>query len=244
MTLAVGARCSQLRMHTLVAAAEHFKHASPSTAAACASSAMRTVRFGLGRGLRVECGNHKHLLLGIYEIELDRWLRRLCRPGYTTFDVGGQLGYDALVFAKRTGGRVVTFECEAVWCRSIRHALVANPALCDLIDLVEAEVADRHDADAGTVTLDAHSGKTGWDPDIVKLDVEGAELKVLIGAAQMVQRRHPHLIVEVHSAELERECGTWLVERGYRPRVVSQRRFLPDYRPTGHNRWLVAVGTW
>ena len=36
----------------------------------------------------------------VYELELNRWLRRLCRPGYTAYDVGGQLGYDALVLAK------------------------------------------------------------------------------------------------------------------------------------------------
>lgn len=187
---------------------------------------------------------HKRLLLGLYELELDRWLRRLCRPGYSAFDVGGQIGYDALVLAKKTKGRVVTFECDAIYCQSIRGALVANPALGHLIDVVEAEVTDRADAPTGTVTLDAHSSHVGWDPDIVKLDVEGAELKVLLGSAQLVERRHPHLIVEVHSAELELACGTWLVQRGYQPRIVSQRRFLPEHRPTTHNRWLVAVGTW
>jgi len=63
---------------------------------------MRTVRFGLGRGLRIDADitQHKRLLVGLYELELNRWLRRLCRPGYTAYDVGGQLGYDALVLAK------------------------------------------------------------------------------------------------------------------------------------------------
>jgi hypothetical protein len=187
---------------------------------------------------------HKRLLLGLYELELDRWLRRLCRPGYTAFDVGGQIGYDALVLTKRTNGRVVTFECESMWCDAIRRALVANPALGSRIDVVEAKVGDREDAGDGVVTLDAQSAEVGWDPDIIKLDVEGGELSVLIGSAQLIERRHPHLIVEVHSVELERACGAWLVQRGYKPRVISQRRFLPEYRPTIHNRWLVAVGTW
>lgn len=202
--------------------------------------------FGLGRRATSRRGRwrHRRLLLGLYELELDRWLRWPCRPGYTAFDVGGQVGYDALVFAKRTNGRVVTFECDATWCASIRRALAANPALGSRIDLIEVEVTDRHDASRGIVTLDAHSAEIGWDPDILKLDVEGGEVRVLMGGAQMVQRRHPPLIVEVHSAELERACGTWLVQRGYRPRVVNQRRFLPEHRPTVHNRWLVAVGTW
>lgn len=207
---------------------------------------MRTVRLGLGRGLRIDTDlrHHKRLLLGLYELELDRWLRRLCRPGYTSFDVGGQLGYDALVLAKRTNGRVVTFECDATWSTSIRRAIAANPGLGSRIDLVEATVTDRDGDMPGLMTLDAHSAEIGWDPDIVKLDVEGSELRVLAGAARMIERRHPHLIVEAHSAELERACGTWLVQRGYLPRIVSQRRCFPDHRPTIHNRWLVAVGTW
>lgn len=202
--------------------------------------------MGLGRGLRIDTDirHHKRLLLGLYELELDRWLRRLCRPGYTAFDVGGQVGYDALVFAKQTRGRVVTFECDATWCASIRRAIAANPMAGGRIDLVEATVADRHDINEGLVTLDAYAAEVGWDPDIVKLDVEGGELKVLMGSAQLIQRRHPHIIVEVHSVELERACGTWLAQGGYEPRVVSQRRILPDHRPTVHNRWLIAVGTW
>lgn len=108
---------------------------------------MKPVLPGLGRGLRIDANMrfHKRLLLGVYEVELDRWLRRLCRPGYDAFDVGGELGYDALVFAKRTAGRVVTFECEAIWCASIRRAIAANPSLGSRISLVEARVADRDD---------------------------------------------------------------------------------------------------
>lgn len=94
------------------------------------------------------------------------------------------------------------------------------------------------------MTLDGCAAAVGWDPDFIKLDVEGAEFDVLQGAAAMIERRHPHLVVEVHSVELEQACGTWLADRGYQPRVVNQRRVLKDHRPTAHNRWLVAVGTW
>jgi len=207
---------------------------------------MRTVRLGLGRGLRIQADleRHKRLLVGLYEIELDRWLRLVCRTGYGAFDVGGQLGYDALVLAKRTGGRVVTFECDASWCDAIRRAISANPSVGQRIDLVQAFVGADDDTAAGRVSLDAHAARVGWDPDVVKLDIEGAEHDALKGAAELIARRRPHLIVEVHSAQLERECGAWLVERGYKPRVLSQRSFMPDYRPTSHNRWLIAIGSW
>jgi len=87
-------------------------------------------------------------------------------------------------------------------------------------------MADHDDPSRGIVTLDTQSAEVGWNPDVIKLDVEGDELKVLRAAAGSVDRRHPHFIIEVHSAELDRAYAAWLVERGYRPRIVSQRRFL------------------
>jgi FkbM family methyltransferase len=51
------------------------------------------------------------------------------------------------------------------------------------------------------ITLDSYCGATGDWPSLVKIDVEGAELMVLRGAAQVLERRpvlivgsHPHLL--------------------------------------------------
>jgi len=38
------------------------------------------------------------------------------------------------------------------------------------------------------------------DPDLVKLDVEGAEAAVLDGAVEVLQRARPALLIELHSA--------------------------------------------
>jgi len=79
-------------------------------------------------------------------------------------------------------------------------------------------------------------------PHHLKTDVDGAEAAVLEGAAELLVRRRPNVVVEVHSKALERRCGALLVAHGYRPVVLSQRRVLPDFRPIVHNRWLVAEG--
>lgn len=49
-----------------------------------------------------------------------------------------------------------------------------------------------------TITLDTVCTNTGLTPDLVKIDVEGAELLVLRGAAKLVSERRPTIILAVH----------------------------------------------
>ena len=76
-------------------------------------------------------------------------------------------------------------------------------------------------------------------PDFIKVDVDGGELDVL-QSAESTLSQVPALIVETHSAELERACGRLLVDHGLRVTVVSQRKLGTEMRPIPHNRWLVA----
>jgi FkbM family methyltransferase len=57
--------------------------------------------------------------------------------------------------------------------------------------------------------------------DFVKIDVEGAELQVLMGGQQVIERFRPALLLEIEARHIERYRHTpdavvdWLVERGY-----------------------------
>jgi methyltransferase FkbM-like protein len=204
---------------------------------------MRTRRLPLGiaRGIRLEIDfrHQTKLYLGLYEIELNRHLRRLCRAGFRAFDVGGQFGYDALVFAKLTGAPVVSFERDEACLAVMGRNFASNPKLAPLLEARRAFVTDK--TNRGALALDDFASEWGT-PDFIKIDVEGGEVDVLRGAARLLRDLKPGALVEVHSPQLERDCSRILVDAGYSITVVDQRRWLRDQRPTTHNRWLVAEG--
>lgn len=55
-----------------------------------------------------------------------------------------------------------------------------------------------------SVTLDQFVANSGWIPNLIKIDVEGAELLVLRGMQQTLLRHRPLLILGVHSYWLPR----------------------------------------
>ena len=198
----------------------------------------RRLRFGLARGLRmqIDFAHQMRAYLGLYEIELSRYLRRMLRPGVTAFDVGGQHGYDALVIAGLTGGRVASFECDPKCVQGMSESFRLNPHIAGLIEPIEAMVGDGRDE----LGLDEWAYNGGFVPDFIKIDIEGSELAALRSAERILRERHPAIIIETHSLDLEHSCGLLLIEHGYRPVVVHQRRVWPDRRLMEHNRWLVS----
>jgi hypothetical protein len=207
---------------------------------------IRRLPVGIGSGIRlsIDFRSETGLYLGLYERELNKHITALCRPGAGCFDVGGHLGYDALVLAKLSkGGRVASFEAEADRCARIEEAVRANPSFASRVTVHNTFVGRAPGGEA-VIALDEFAyDSDGFIPDVIKMDIEGAELDALAGAQRLLSERKPGLIVEVHSAELEEACAKLLRRHAYVPEVVRQRRLFPDNRPAGDvNRWLVARG--
>ncbi len=164
-------------------------------------------------------------------------------------DIGAYNAYYALMFAKLTQECVLSYDPDPDAVARSRRNLALNPTFAPLIELHAVAVGAR--PGPGAVTLDAelmprtqHMGPAAW---MLKIDVDGGELGVLSGAAGFLALMRPHVIVETHAPELEDACGAVLLEAGYSPRVLTQRKLLPSDRSwppgtPGHNRWLVAVG--
>jgi len=205
--------------------------------------APRKLRVGLGRGLTIDIdfAFHTRLFLGFYETELNRYIRQLCRPGMDAFDVGGRDGYDALVMAKLTGGRVVSIDCEPHAAEQMARNFRANPALAPSLASRTGFVGSVDDAATGHITIDTMVAESGFTPDVVKIDIEGWEVEALRGASVLLGGRKPALIIEVHSYDLERECLALLAPYGYETRIVNPRRYVRDYRLVPGNRWIIAT---
>jgi hypothetical protein len=200
---------------------------------------VRRVPLGLGRGLRLEADPRStlHTYLGTAEIEIARHLREFAQPGVRAFDVGSNNGWYAMVLARLTGETAVAIDFDPACLLRIERNLARNDAD---VRLVRAYVTSTVDPAQGADTLDRLAYEDLWLPDLLKIDVEGAELGVLDGARRILAERRPHVVLETHSRELERACIELLREYDYAPLVVDQRRVFKEGRPNPENRWLVA----
>jgi hypothetical protein len=203
----------------------------------------RSVRIlaGPARGVRMtlDFAGHTPMYLGMFEWELHEFFTRSLRGARLVFDVGGYLGYDALMFAANCDGRVVTFEPNAAQARLLEANVEQNPSLSHRITINRRFVAAAPGDDA--TTIDEVAGES--PPDVIKIDIDGGEADALRGAERTLAGRRPHVVVETHSLELERECGRLLADHGYRPVIKHNRRVWREHRGgAAHNRWLLAEG--
>ncbi len=157
--------------------------------------------------------------LGTYERFTSYRIRQLARPSMHCFDIGANCGYFTLLLAQRVGraGRVYAFEpMHRAWLRlteNIRlnhfsNAIAERMAVAN-VDGLRQVVQFQHSwsyfhpplapgpEEVPVTTLDAYAAKKGVTRvDLVKVDVDGYEFKVLSGAVRTLERFRPHLIVE------------------------------------------------
>ncbi|HWD78266.1 MAG TPA: FkbM family methyltransferase [Kribbella sp.] len=184
---------------------------------------------------------------GRYEPAVRRFLRRELRRGDVVLDVGANIGLHALTAAKRLrelgGGRVIAFEPAADSVAKLRAGAARNGVQLEVVPMALGERQEhaalradsRYDeADAGVrslygdgrtvqevsvVRLDDWAREHRLDRlDLVKIDIEGAELEALAGAARTVKRLQPRaVLVEDKRPETRARLYAVLNELGYLP---------------------------
>jgi hypothetical protein len=182
------------------------------------------------------------MYLGLYEREIHPWLRGMAGGVRTAVDVGASEGSYTLYFLLKTSAtQVFAFEPLAESRDWLTRNLRLNELTADPRCVVSSKLVGRCDTE-DECTLDDMSPMLE-PPCLVKVDVEGAEGDVLAGATTLLKRRDVSWLMEVHSAELERECRTRFAAAGLRTTLVKNawwRFALPELRPLEVNRWLVA----
>ncbi|MBB4968630.1 FkbM family methyltransferase [Saccharothrix violaceirubra] len=101
------------------------------------------------------------------------------------------------------------------------------------------EFAEHLEVVVRTDTLDRFRTSNGIDRiDFVKADVEGAELRVLQGGVETIERFRPKLLLEIEDRHLHRfghrprDIVDWLAERGYRMSAWRDNAWRPTERVT------------
>jgi len=99
-----------------------------------------------------------------------------------------------------------------------------------------AKTAKQHGSSmqVNTITVDTIVSLFNSKPDLIKVDVEGAESKVLQGARETTRKYKPDFLVEMHSmAELSMEQNTtlilnWCKENDYNAFYLKEHTLLTD----------------
>jgi len=189
---------------------------------------MDIVRDGIKWRIGTTCAVQRRLYWhGGFEMHEVHALLDGLRPGNVFFDVGSYFGYYAMLAAKR-GARAYAFEpvqanFEMLAVHKDLNAFddlhVFRAAVSDQAGAVFFEepnagnrgtghltgAAGRRAVQVDAVTLDAFMDDQRIERlDAVKIDVEGAELKVLAGASATLTKFHPMLLVELNPPCLER----------------------------------------
>ena len=184
---------------------------------------------GVAQGLRFNvAGSHSGFMLGSHEVEVQKALAALLRPGMVYFDAGANVGFFAIIAARMLGptGRVVCFEPLPANARQIEYNAALNgfsnitvsldalggsnrsetfrtsaePTWGMLTSVGKAPEKSSGSIEVKVRTLDSLCGPGALPyPDLMKIDVEGAEVELLEGAAATIAACRPLLIIELHN---------------------------------------------
>lgn len=201
----------------------------------------------------------KGVWTGTYELSFVQRLSAAVKPGDTCFDIGGWRGYCAGVMACSGAARTVVFEPLPANGERIRRLISLNPHLPS-ISLEACAVGEADGVAVFRLMPESSMGKLDQSPfqasetssqsieipvisldsfcksheiptvNLIKLDVEGAEMMALRGATQLIERCRPRLFIEAHSRALTAEVTAFLSERGYRLEALETGR-----PPDGHS---------
>lgn len=196
---------------------------------------LRGARWRLDGG-----GKVLRVLNGTYESEQTRIAVELVRPGSTVLDIGAHIGYYTLLFSRLAGpdGRVVAFEPSPRnlpvlrWhvarngCANVRVEALAVSAETGTARFTAStgsgtgRLAESGTLEVRTIRLDEFVGAGGPMPDVMKIDVEGAELAVLRGAEGVLRDARPAILLSTHGADVHRACLDLLRQHGYTARAI------------------------
>lgn len=182
---------------------------------------------------------------GTYEPEQTQAFQKVIRPGDVVFDVGAHYGYYTLLSSALAGagGRVFAFEPSPGNIPHLKKHIEINR--CSNVEVLELALSDhegtaRFDNQAGSgtghlaadgrievqiTTLDAISPRLS-PLNVLKIDVEGAEVEVLKGGEKTILAAKPAIFLSTHGDALKQASFGLLRGWGYSPSCLHGDDYL------------------
>lgn len=212
-------------------------------------------RFVLGS--LAGAGGGASVYLNLVEPEQTEAINKRLAPGDVFFDIGANVGYYTLLASRRVGstGFVCAFEPlvrnvyylhRHLSFNKVNNCLIISAACGEQSDqlalfeygdnIATGHVVTSHgtlgfslieQAVVPVTTVDEVSKKLSVLPNVMKIDVEGAELAVLKGAQNVLRSAKPDIFLSVHSSELRLLCSAYLKDLGYRLEPLDKDKSEP-----------------
>lgn len=180
--------------------------------------------------------------LGTYELDEQKLFERVVKKGDVVFDIGAHVGFYTLLAAELVGneGKVFSFEPLP---RNIfylkKHIEINNYKNIKIFEVAVSESSGTASFSASGKTFLGQFSKSGelevrtialddlinsgeiLPPDVIKIDVEGAEAAVLKGAVSLLMTHHPHIFIATHGDDAREICRRFVEAFGYRIEPIS-----------------------
>ena len=227
-----------------------------------------TFRTPDGVALKLDLGIYPDccMAVGLYELDTHRQLRRILKPGSHFADVGANIGYFTTLAARLVGstGRVDAFEPDPINRARLQEHLELNrmsdrvrvhpvgagaePGKVTLYhpkpgsginhgsaSIFQSVVGESDSYTIDIVRLDAALERV---PDLIKMDIEGAELNAIRGMTGLLRSERPPKLIIEHNHETTRAAGHTM---GDIFRAIKEAQ--PRYRVYWIGTGLSEVGT-
>jgi FkbM family methyltransferase len=225
------------------------------------------IKGGIGKGMkmRLNLQTERCFFLGTHEEEVQGCLLKQVKEGMTVYNVGAHIGFFTLGLGHRVGnkGRVVAFEPNP----EVRKRLIEHISLNGINERVHVEECALSDVDGhaefsmalsntqgrfadlpyvkpGLVIqvsckrLDTYVREGGPMPDMVLMDVEHAEGRVLRGMDETLENRRPIIVLEMHGPDSIREAWTELKKHNYTLTNISNSRAVATVEDIAYGNYL------
>ncbi len=154
------------------------------------------------------------------------------RKNQVVVDVGANFGDSAIWWSKAFGAKVVAFEPLGNVFNVLEENIKLNNADVTAYNTALGNGELLYGRPEGNMFISGGNAKIRTERldsysfdrvDILKVDVEGFEMSVLLGAENTIRKFKPRIIIETHSKELRKKCHSFLSNIGYSLKVEGRK---------------------